>query len=221
MNNLKQIGLSIHNYHASVNGLPWGHGYFGWNDWSATTLLLPYLEQTQVYNAINFANSGAAATPGSAQNQTVLVTTLNVFLCPSDIDRISNGYGHSNYCGNAGNCPNCFFGNNGENTGSNGVFFSIANGASTIGFNAIIDGLSQTVGFSEKVKGQTINGVTDTLLYDALQPTSAVTSLAAPARRGLESQSVLHPMQGRRAGLADGIGGGRNRLRGVLVGRPP
>src|SRR5437773_809625 len=58
VNNLKQIGLAIHNYHSSVNSLPWGDGPW-WIEWSAHTLLLPYIEQGPIYNAINFVDLGA------------------------------------------------------------------------------------------------------------------------------------------------------------------
>ena len=112
VNNLTQIGLAIHNYEGVNTGLPWGHGYFNWNDWSGTMLLLPYLEQGTLYNAINLASTMSPACPGCSTNninQTIQIASVNVLNCPSDTDRIVNGYGHDNYCGNAGNCPNCFF----------------------------------------------------------------------------------------------------------------
>src|SRR5262249_41233588 len=66
VNNLKQIGLALHNYHSVSNTFPPGAVVaFGkdpgqadatttWNNWSASALLLNYLEQTNIYNAINF-----------------------------------------------------------------------------------------------------------------------------------------------------------------------
>jgi prepilin-type N-terminal cleavage/methylation domain-containing protein/prepilin-type processing-associated H-X9-DG protein len=56
VNNLKQLGLAMHNYHSAVNSLPWGDGPW-WIEWSAHTLLLPYIEQGPIYNAINFADT--------------------------------------------------------------------------------------------------------------------------------------------------------------------
>ncbi len=179
VNNLKQFGIAIHNYHDVVNLLPWGHGYFGWNDWSAHTMLLPYLEQRNIYNAINFSNGISAAAPGCAQNVTAQRTTINVFLCPSDLDRLSNADGHVNYCGNAGNAPNSFFCNNSEGAAYNGVFASTQCGK-PVGFRDITDGLSGTVAFSEKVKGLSNGGTTDSSNWDATKPTSSVALLTAP-----------------------------------------
>src|SRR5271167_1870759 len=62
-NNLKQIGLALHNYHSTANVFPpgcsanlftTGNTYFSWVGWSAQGLMLPYLEQGPLYNAANF-----------------------------------------------------------------------------------------------------------------------------------------------------------------------
>ena len=55
VNNLKQIGLALHNYHQAVNAFPWGDGPDEWNVWSSVALALPYFEGTTVFNAINFS----------------------------------------------------------------------------------------------------------------------------------------------------------------------
>ena len=175
VNNLKQLGLAMHNYHDTSNGLPWGHGYFGWNDWSAFVLLLPQLEQGTVYSRINFANNGAASYPGNGTtgnrgnvaNTTVFAINLNSMLCPSDQDRVTTIYGKVNYCGNAGNAPESFFDTYNDGA-SNGVFFSVANGRASIGFRDIGDGLSNTAAMSEKVKGIG----TDVTTLDVLKPSS-------------------------------------------------
>src|ERR1700689_2244243 len=62
-NNLKQIGLAMHNYHSTINTFPMGGANsrfltgaigFGWGDWSSQSMLLNYLEQQTIYNALNF-----------------------------------------------------------------------------------------------------------------------------------------------------------------------
>src|SRR5438034_6465807 len=64
VNNLKQIGLAMHNYHSTFGSFPPGSSLgpasqantmWPWNDWSAQALLLGYLEQSPIYNAINFS----------------------------------------------------------------------------------------------------------------------------------------------------------------------
>src|SRR5262249_39765477 len=91
VNNLKQIGLALHNYHSAIDRFPMGcsqqsydvNGVDNWSNWSAHALLLPYLEQTAVYNAINF-NWCAVRGPGNTNNTTAYNTKIQVFLCPSD-----------------------------------------------------------------------------------------------------------------------------------------
>ncbi len=96
INNLKQIGLALHNYQSSNGSFPMGNtkvliggGYNTWAGWSAHAQMLPFLEQTAIYNAINFNFSGFAfAVPseslGEYSNSTAAYTKINAFLCPSN-----------------------------------------------------------------------------------------------------------------------------------------
>jgi prepilin-type N-terminal cleavage/methylation domain-containing protein/prepilin-type processing-associated H-X9-DG protein len=90
-NNLKQIGLGLHNYHTSINSFPMGasasnnplDGSIYWMGWSAQGLLLNYLEQTPLYNAANFSFDPVQNVGGNV-NSTVVNTKINGYLCPSD-----------------------------------------------------------------------------------------------------------------------------------------
>src|SRR5262245_17125416 len=121
VNNLKQMGIALHNYHDALGSFPPGHLGTGWNDWGPLVMLLPYVEQGTLYNTINFANTGNSANPIVGPNVTSFITTINAYQCPSDTDRLTgtilfNGsqtlFGHSNYCGNSGNAPCSFYDNN-------------------------------------------------------------------------------------------------------------
>jgi len=178
VNNLKQMGIGLHNYHDVVGTFPPGHLGTGWNDFSALVMMLPYVEQTPLFNSINFANSGNAANPGNAPNFTAMAVTINVYQCPSDTDRLTGtetlnnitlAYGHQNYSGNAGNAPYSFY-NNAGHSASNGVIFGVAAGK-PVGIRDVLDGTSNTAGWSEKVKGIGSGGNN---VYDALKPTSSV-----------------------------------------------
>jgi prepilin-type N-terminal cleavage/methylation domain-containing protein len=85
LNNLKQIGLALHNYHDANQSLP--PGYFasgpyedGSNDtvpgWGWATYILPYLEQGNLYNQFNLSQP--------VQNFPGIQTLLKLYLCPSD-----------------------------------------------------------------------------------------------------------------------------------------
>src|SRR6185437_10825049 len=143
VNNLKQLGLGLHNYQSSIGSLPNGHYGTGWNDWSCLVMLMPYIEQGTLFNTINFANTGSAAAPGYLPNNTAFLAKINVLLCPSDPDRLTNQYGHQNYCGNAGSAPEAFFDNN-LHGAANGLFFSTNNNLFPVGFRDISDGLGGT-----------------------------------------------------------------------------
>jgi prepilin-type N-terminal cleavage/methylation domain-containing protein/prepilin-type processing-associated H-X9-DG protein len=90
-NNLKQIGLGLHNYHSSNNCFPLGVSRYGlitayeWDCWSGHALMLGALEQTALYNAANFSlGNNAANSYGYYANSTVTSTHISVYLCPSD-----------------------------------------------------------------------------------------------------------------------------------------
>src|SRR5438132_12274075 len=53
-NNLKQIGLATHGYHDACGAFPSGD-LGGWSGWSAHARLLPFVEQSPLFNALNFA----------------------------------------------------------------------------------------------------------------------------------------------------------------------
>src|SRR5262245_25608882 len=107
VNNLKQFGLAMHNYHDTIGSLPWGHGPTGSNDWSSFALMLSQYEQSPLYNAINFANGLAVPDMGTAgfANTTAVYSKLSLMICPSDIDRLTTPGGHSNYAANSGSLP--------------------------------------------------------------------------------------------------------------------
>jgi prepilin-type N-terminal cleavage/methylation domain-containing protein/prepilin-type processing-associated H-X9-DG protein len=94
VNNLKQIGLALHNYQDINGALPMGSGNCGIpfpalqskQGLSAHTAILPQLELTTLYNAINF-NQGTDETTTDyycAVNLTVINAQVAVFVCPSD-----------------------------------------------------------------------------------------------------------------------------------------
>jgi prepilin-type N-terminal cleavage/methylation domain-containing protein/prepilin-type processing-associated H-X9-DG protein len=193
VNNLKQIGLAVHNYHQAVNSLPWGDGPW-WIEWSAHTLLLPYLEQGPIYNAINFVDTqpfGQQPMPNdNPANTTAEYRVISGFLCPSDQDRLTSPDGHNNYMANSGSAPNCDYGGNAWAPSwsepaagpfiysSNGVDTGMPGfGGSAVSFAGIADGTSNTAAFSERVMAIGSNLGATTAPFDPGKPSA---SLATP-----------------------------------------
>ena len=89
-NNLKQIGLALHSYHDANNRFPMGcDGNTGWG-WG--TLILPYLEQTSIYNQLSglTANFTTRMDLTNGTLVSLVQTSLPVYLCPSDTARPTN-----------------------------------------------------------------------------------------------------------------------------------
>src|SRR5882672_8747122 len=73
VNNMKQIGLAMRNYHSTYGSLPPGESNYGWGTW--IVFILPFTEQGPLFNAWNQGGSstdpGGILTYGAAANTTV------------------------------------------------------------------------------------------------------------------------------------------------------
>lgn len=96
-NNLKQLGLALHNYENSVGALPMagtaravsGGGLF-FGGWSIHGRVLPYLEQAAMYGALNFDLSYS-----EPPNHTIARMIVGAFVCPSEPKQelVRHGFG--------------------------------------------------------------------------------------------------------------------------------
>ncbi len=146
-NNLKQIGLAIHNYESSLRVFPPGRLGFPMV-FSVQAHLLPYMDGAGLYNLLDFnkaPNFGTPAVP-MTQNEIAARTIIPAYLCPSEFGQISgNDFGPTNYVASAGSGTGVA---NSINTGD-GVMFS----RSSVRFRDVIDGLSNTICFGEQTLG--------------------------------------------------------------------
>ena len=106
-NNMKQLGLGMHNHHDTFKKLPAGMGSSGccWGTWAVT--IMPYIEQKAISDLYqNWGGTDATGIRyGSAPNTTnVTNQRLSVFSCPSDVMNTPIGsMTNNNYAVNYGN----------------------------------------------------------------------------------------------------------------------
>ena len=151
-NNLKQLGLALHNHHAALGHFPAGRGHPQPGIFSAHAYLLPYLEQDNLAITIDYALAPAsyAAPPvfhDGSRNYPAATTVVRTFLCPADraTGRVpGSAYAGTSYAANAG----AGF-NGGSLAGADGVFFL----GSAVSVADITDGTAQTAAFSERPLG--------------------------------------------------------------------
>lgn len=156
-NNLKQLGLALHNYESTHRVFPPGSLGYPFV-WSAQAQLLPYMEQAALQNLLNFnvppmlPFAGSYSVSAVTANDNAAQSHLSIFLCPSDSDRVPNeNYGGISYPACAGSAINdpANAADDGSVSRSDGTIFS----QSRISFRDIADGTSNTVVFGEQLLG--------------------------------------------------------------------
>ncbi|MDX1969480.1 MAG: DUF1559 domain-containing protein [Planctomycetaceae bacterium] len=151
-NNLKQLGLALHNYAGAYSMFPPGHmdtytdgisagarHHFGW-----LTSLLPYVDQQPLYNRIDF-NRASLTLNVHVNPDFYAVGTIDIpmFVCPSDpVGRSNPNFAPSNYLGSQGNLCNC------RDINCDGLFGH----SSYTRLQWITDGTSQTIAIGETIK---------------------------------------------------------------------
>jgi prepilin-type N-terminal cleavage/methylation domain-containing protein/prepilin-type processing-associated H-X9-DG protein len=161
-NNLKQIGLALHNYHSINDTFPMAQGVLGAYDTgtghgpSALLYMLGNMEQQALYNAFNF---NIQATPGAAAgytpiNTTVYLTSVSAYLCPSDPGSAVFKYG-TNYGASVG----AQYRSDSPITNSKGGtglgLFALR---AAFGMRNCTDGASNTIAFGENLIGDNSTG---------------------------------------------------------------
>jgi prepilin-type N-terminal cleavage/methylation domain-containing protein/prepilin-type processing-associated H-X9-DG protein len=161
-NNLKQIGLAMHNYHDANQHLPPGDPSTGsYGTWQVS--VLPYIEQDNLYKLyVNFGNAqGSGITYSSTVNRTnVTSRTLPILTCPSDPNAghfQPFGVSMHNYAVNFGNTTRTQGTYNGVLFG--GAPFSYNN--KTFRITDISDGTSNTLLAAEVLQGVSAGSLTD------------------------------------------------------------
>ncbi|MGQ0637048.1 MAG: DUF1559 family PulG-like putative transporter [Planctomycetaceae bacterium] len=91
-NNLKQIGLAIHNYHDTHNIFP--HAFYDREtnngpppnvaSWAWSTMILPFIDQAPLYNSLNPGPRRLEAVASVQADIALLQTSLPVYQCPTD-----------------------------------------------------------------------------------------------------------------------------------------
>jgi len=145
-NRLKQMGLALHNYHDTHSTLPSGAIVIGpsfatFSGWGWQAMILPQLDQTPLYQAIDF-NLGTAV----GVNRNVISQSLSVSKCASDTlpDATAApipGYSDALIA-------------NGNYVGCGGLL----SGISSVNFSEVTDGLSQTLLLGERAHHEPIDG---------------------------------------------------------------
>ena len=167
-NNLKQVMLATHAFEAVNGGFPpsqfWGRPYRTTDHtvglFAIHCRLLPFLEQTDLYNSINFSLPSGGLGGLEIYHHTAATSAVNAFLCPSDPNTRSGPLSPNSYraCIGLGDT----YRPNGKTLAihNEGAFIPELDGTDRVHLrlSEISDGLSNTLAFSEKPIGSGVTG---------------------------------------------------------------
>jgi len=204
VNNLKQIGLALQSYLTQQNVFPaielmqpspGARTVPRASFFSPIARMLPQIDQAGLYDATNFSLPPGV---GELQNRTAMLTGLANLLCPSDVQPPVPGYGRVNYRFSLGPTP--LWAAGAYDPLSMAGPFTVIQSYSAGSFT---DGLSTTVGVSERLEGDWIKG-TFKLGGDYIYVATAVPPMMAPglfdpdqAVRYCSELSLSHPQESR------------------------
>lgn len=160
-NNLKQIGLALHNYHDATKALPTGalkkyvNGSLTNTAWGWNALILPQLEQQPLYDALRPGQRTLYDTVGDSNIRPLMQQPIQTLLCPSDNPtelggtRTVNGQSLivANYVGSSSS-DNFVADGDGHDPIVEGLF--LINQDRAVRFADITDGLSNTFAVGER-----------------------------------------------------------------------
>jgi len=178
VNNLKQIAMATHNYVATWSMLPMGEMPGGL---SPNVGILPFVEQSQVYNALNF-NAADPANPKAGDRWiwtnpgtiTVGRSKISAYVCPSEINTAYNNDGYNfwaaTYAWNAGTWwprTGTWDGLFGRSYDDDAALRPYSSGL--FGLNAVTDGTSNTLLNAEVANGPLFTGTQRTKVSDCYE----------------------------------------------------
>ncbi|MDX1967428.1 MAG: DUF1559 domain-containing protein [Planctomycetaceae bacterium] len=239
-NNLKQIGLALHNYESTHALIPsfYSQGAANSGNFSVQAQMLPYMDQASLHNLIDFSlKLQIGCCPGDVNPPLVnlVKSPLAVFLCPSDpgpnIFDIRSGttggatgatfqYAGTNYHINQGTALGTKYDGRAP---TDGLVWT----NSRVKFAHITDGMSNTAAFSESIFGfplQTVSAPTDNVGRRRSYINVAcvwTSSTVPPATPGLANgyQPPANPAQFEAATVAISRGWAGQRGAGWIHGR--
>jgi prepilin-type N-terminal cleavage/methylation domain-containing protein/prepilin-type processing-associated H-X9-DG protein len=164
VNNLKQIGLALHNYHITNDKFPMGSSvaigqtyvYDAKAGWSYAGPILPSLEQQAIYNSINF-NYGVSFSSATSLcyqfNATAINNQIRTFICPSDPAAGVNFFTSTNYFGSLGTTTNLVNGGSKPTSLATYPTTGVFAFQQCYGIRDVADGTSNTLAICEATVG--------------------------------------------------------------------